>query len=1338
MTAIQLPLLLPAHRNQQLFSDYYLNTTLPHRADWQELMPVAAPILLQIKQIFEAYTPSDNEAQTEDGLIKPILAALGHSYEIQASLKTPDGTKKPDYIFYQNTTALNANKRKPLDDNLPKQGGIAVGDAKYWNRPLDSGLKAKGGDPFSNKNPSFQIAFYMQHSGVDWGILTNGCLWRLYHKDTAHKLDRYYEIDLPELLKSGDPARFLFFYAFFRRSAFDEHPLGLRALLRISTDFAHGISEDLKQQVYTALRHLAQGFLDYVPNQLQPDTSTLKIIYDHSLIVLYRLLFVLYAEARELLPLRESKRYHDFYSLDAIKREVARRSDGGEELLSTSATFWPRLRELFSIINVGSPPLKVATFNGGLFDPLRYPFLEEKSIGDARLLQAIDMLARVDRKFIDYRDLAERHLGTIYEGLLEHHLEPKSEGMWTIDVLDDKGERRSTGSYYTPDYIVKYIVDQTVGPALQQAITGLDDDAAKVNAVLSLNICDPAMGSGHFLVEATEYIARFLIDQTMAPGPDAQGEADLVYWKRRVAKNCIYGVDLNPLAVDLAKLSLWLTTVAKDRPLSFLDHHLRCGNTLIGTRISELSQGSVTAKPKSKRRRKATPSNQLSLFNNDAFRESMSSAVGSMSQIEDNAGTTIEEVKEQERIYADLQDNLHRKYGRLANLSVATHFGVVVDMSFWDVLADYASGRIMTAPRQFVIVLDEADRIAQERRFFHWELEFPEVFFDYQGSPRGNQSGFDAIVGNPPYANVEDLDVKEKQWLEHQDADFYNSKNDVLYHIMARAFKLINAQSLVGMIISRYLTEAHYADSFRQHLRKKTHLMHWIDFGNLELFQGINTRCVIFAGKSVADPDKVDTNKIMRVTRIDTWPNSHQSLFSVLSNDTVTEAVGITDIQMVQDALAESGSWVFTNDLESLLRQKIELISSRLGGEKGLCKIGMGWNTGLDKAFSIYDKDVSSFGEEKSFIYPVTKNGDIKRFSIQRRGLWWINTDSIENIDLTPKIKHHLEGFSSDLEKRYTVRASGSAWYEFAVVNMPEVFLSDEKIITPYKAPENRFAIDTERSLSSQDVYAIKLHDGSNYSHLYILALLNSRPMTFFYQRFYGRRKKIEFDYYSNLLEKIPIRSINFNTPATLRTERFQEAVLLYTTAQHNKLIPFVKARLSEQLEQSDVVHDILAYLAQQMRDLSNERYKLIENLLLDLEGLLTSSQLDTLNRLYTPPRLSASDNDVKQKRYEQTMTNARAHLGELAKYPLELRTDIGLLNEEQWKWLIKERLKTVSNMAELVRVYRNRPPAIATTDQRITQADNLIDQIVYILYGLDDKEIHTIEKMTRLSSKQV
>src|SRR5713226_10669390 len=219
--------------------------------------------MTQLQQRYATFVPSTNEAQTEDDWIKPVLLSLEHIFEVQASLKTGEGAKRPDYFFYREEAARLANKNKLLTDEILLHGAFAVGDAKSWNLPLDRTLvsSSKGSDPFTNKNPSYQIFFYMLHSGLPWGILTNGRQWRLYHAQTAHKLEVFYEVDLPSLLRS-DLKAFLYFYTFFRRAAFDPGPLSLETILTSSTDYARGVSESLREQVYDALRYVAQGFLD--------------------------------------------------------------------------------------------------------------------------------------------------------------------------------------------------------------------------------------------------------------------------------------------------------------------------------------------------------------------------------------------------------------------------------------------------------------------------------------------------------------------------------------------------------------------------------------------------------------------------------------------------------------------------------------------------------------------------------------------------------------------------------------------------------------------------------------------------------------------------------------------------------------------------------------------------------------------------------------------------------------------------------------------------------------------------------------------------------------------
>ena len=606
----QLTLSSETHHNQRLFSDYYLNHILPGTDNWKILRDEAASVMQQLQALYAKFTPNpNNEAQTEDDWIKPVFQVLGHVFEVQVPLKVPDSVQEPDYIFYRDEDARIANKGRITTEENLKQGAYAVGDAKRWERSLDKAVK--GGDAFNNKNPSYQIFFYMLHSGLPWGILTNGRHWRLYHEQTAHKLEIFYEIDLPALLTKGEVDSFLYFYTFFRRAAFEQGILSLEQILAASTDYAQNVGDSLRQQVYDALRSVAQGFLDYPGNNLPSTSESYKAIYDNSLILLYRLLFIFYAEARDLLPIEDNAKYRKRYSLYAIKQSVKNELSEGL-LIPTSGMYWTRLKDLFRAIDKSSPPLSVTTFNGGLFDPTKHDFLERYTVGDVSLCRAIDKLARVNGQFVDYRDLAERHLGTIYEGLLEYTLQVAAvpmvevrstskivpaEGMPKREIVaefrvgeaylvTDSGERKTTGSYYTPDYIVKYMVEQTLKPLLDAAVQSAQNDAERIQAVLMLNVLDPSMGSGHFPVEVTEYIARYIV--ALGIQSEDSDEGDLTYWKRRVAQQCIYGVNLNPLAFELAKLSLWLVTVARDRPLNFLDHHLRAGNTLIGSWLHDI------------------------------------------------------------------------------------------------------------------------------------------------------------------------------------------------------------------------------------------------------------------------------------------------------------------------------------------------------------------------------------------------------------------------------------------------------------------------------------------------------------------------------------------------------------------------------------------------------------------------------------------------------------------------------------------------------------------------------------------------------------------------------
>lgn len=342
-----------------------------------------------------------------------------------------------------------------------------------------------------------------------------------------------------------------------------------------------------------------------------------------------------------------------------------------------------------------------------------------------------------------------------------------------VYLVTDRGERKKTGSYYTPDFIVKYMVDETLRSVLEAVVHDAQTDAERIQAVLALNVLDPSMGSGHFLVEVTEYIARYLVE--LGVQPEDTEEVDLTYWKRRVAQQCIYGVDLNPLAVELAKLSLWLITAAKDRPLSFLDHHLRTGNSLIGSWLSEVAAGQHPGAKQAQKRAKQAVETQkeagqlaFSLFD-DEFRQTTSSALDSIAAIEHNPGVTIDDVKAQEASYEELRQLFSEKYLYLANLGAALYYDLEISSNVWRPLAEYALGKAVEHPQtpQFETWLDEATALAERKHFFHWELEFPNIFFDSQGQPLGERAGFDVVISNPPYVRQEQLSADKPFFQEH-------------------------------------------------------------------------------------------------------------------------------------------------------------------------------------------------------------------------------------------------------------------------------------------------------------------------------------------------------------------------------------------------------------------------------------------------------------------------------------------------------------------------------------------------------------------------------------------
>ncbi len=859
----------PFFNNRALFSDYYLTERLPESSDWKS--PAEAALKTKVfRQLRELYADvredfsGKPEALVRQKLLEPAISWLG--FTLQSGKASDSSAVEPDYRLFA-----------PGDASKP----LALCLAYTWGRNLD-GKDEQRDSQTPDENPGAAVVTLLDRGEVDWAIVTNGKLWRLYSAKAHSRATNYYEIDLEETLAlpaANLEIAFNYFWLLFRAASFvatEQQVDGeqrvmcvLDTLLSESEKYAHELGERLKDRVFEEIfPHFARGFITYALRQklLPPNLDSLTTeershllepFFGGTLTFLYRLLFLLYAESRDLLPVKEPKGYYE-KSLVKLKREIEAKGgnieDQSPEKLKlaygdVSTELYDRLQVLFTAVDRGDTDLNLPVYNGGLFvtqpdtaDPSAEAgiarFLSTHKIPDRALALGLDRMARdLDPKtkalaMIDYKSLGVRQLGSIYEGLLEFKLRVAAEEMAVVkgkkteeivsyseakqqklpmlkvgrgkDAPDrtlpkgsvylenDRRERKATGSYYTPDYIVKYIVENTVGPVLQEKLESLRAAFREAEQTLQqekknyeankkqgrsgdnpenqvylkyrdkvnekffdLKVLDPAMGSGHFLVEAVDFITDRMADylnsfpwnpvqfELQKTRRDIQEEmerqditidsgklTDLNLLKRRVLKSCIYGVDLNPMAVELAKVSLWLDCFTLGAPLSFLDHHLKAGNSLIGGSVLEVQDAL-----------------SRDLFGNQFA--GLLSATQLMRRVGALSDVTAQEVAESRQSYKGAYDAL-LPFKRLLDVWISEHFG---NKGAQRTASLYAGEIVADDYRKTNSVdkkaIETALALSETKRFFHWELEFPEIF--YNETERRPNGGFDAVIGNPPY-----------------------------------------------------------------------------------------------------------------------------------------------------------------------------------------------------------------------------------------------------------------------------------------------------------------------------------------------------------------------------------------------------------------------------------------------------------------------------------------------------------------------------------------------------------------------------------------------------------
>ena len=816
----------------QLFSEYFINEGIRTTEEWEdtvkfgnEFAEFEDAVRKPARAILDVRNPS--EAITEQDLIEPVLKALAWQHYVPQQ-GTERNQNIPDLLLFADADSKN----RALAAELPRDRyrlATVVQENKRWGLELSS---RDHDDKVQPASPHGQILRYLSDADIEsdgavrFGILTNGNTWRLYDHRSRPRATSFFEINLRRALDAiktnGDYTYLKTFYLLFRRSAFVRSEGATSTFIeRCLADaklFEERVAQDISSTVFERV------FPNLVDSIARNATVSLAQARRPALILLYRILFLLFAEDRGLLPV-EHPGYQPYGLRSRYRNNL---SVEWKHQSSNRCNAYLHFRELCRVVDAGDTDIGVPAYNGNLFSEGYAELLDQYEIPDTEFMPVLQDLSHVEingeMRYINYRDMSVQQLGSIYERLLER--EPVRDDDGNVKIVLNRFARRDSGSYYTPQELVDLIVDQTLSPLIEEKLRHFETVAQKLAsdqrstaeriaelrihdpavAVLDLKILDPAMGSGHFLVAAVDFLADY-IAQLIEYIPAIPDWSDAAYespvakqirdirssilqrasrynWevqenqltdqaiiRRIVLKRCIYGVDKNPLTVELAKVALWLHSFTVGAPLSFLDHHLRCGDALVGISTRHATKELYRLG---------------GIFAQSAV-ESAQSAANAMQRIEDLPDAEMDEVRKSETLFKKVESNTAELRGILDFVSGLNW--LTADMKkterakfeapIVDTLEQSTNGaeKLLTAcepaqpPNQSKRALRNIDKFNERREtirnvaatenFVHWEPAFPGVWSCWQEEERSG--GFDAIIGNPPWDRIK---VQEKEWLE--------------------------------------------------------------------------------------------------------------------------------------------------------------------------------------------------------------------------------------------------------------------------------------------------------------------------------------------------------------------------------------------------------------------------------------------------------------------------------------------------------------------------------------------------------------------------------------------
>lgn len=640
-----------------------------------------------------------------------------------------------------------------------------------------------------------------------WAFVTNGLKLRILRDNISFTRQAYVEFDLEAMMEGQVYPDFRLLWLVCHQSRVEaDRPeeCFLEQWSKAARDIGSRVLEHLRNGVESAINELGAGFLAHPSNldmreKLRSGGLDKQDYFRQLLRLIYRLLFLFVSEDRGLLhkdpSSKQAEVFLKFYSTARLRRLAATlRGSRHDDIYESLRLVMQRLGS-----DEGCQELGLAPLGSMLFSNAAMPDIEACRISNEALLSGVRHLATISGpeglRPVDFKNLGAEELGSIYESLLELH--PNMDDGFKLETAAGH-ERKTTGSYYTPESLIQSLLDTALDPVLAEARKAENPE----QAILDLKVCDPACGSGHFLLAAANRMAKALAAARTGedePAPEAVREA-----KRAVISRCIYGVDLNPMAVELCKVNLWLESMDPGKPLSFLDSHVQCGNSLLGATPALLRAGipdeafspiegdekerCQAAKKSNKEQRKAQAArinrSGLIAYTEEPFIQlgNLAESVQAFMLVDDS---TIEGVHERQRMWEALASGSGYLFGRMwadawCAAFVWKKITAPAGEPFYPITEDVFR-RIEKNPFSIPDWMQkEIERLSRQYQFFHWHLAFPEVFrLPGKGNaPENTQAGwdggFDVVLGNPPWERIK---IQEKEWFAGKRPDIANARN---------------------------------------------------------------------------------------------------------------------------------------------------------------------------------------------------------------------------------------------------------------------------------------------------------------------------------------------------------------------------------------------------------------------------------------------------------------------------------------------------------------------------------------------------------------------------------